>query len=375
MNYNWDAMDMIESGQARLEEIQKVAAAMGEKFPTREDLSRQFDRDFGIVIVLENGDKIRKFPLDSKSNTMLSIAAFKKNMNKIPDEARGIIANRITLACDRYGIEPVDGDISQLAVNSNSNSNYYHASDGIIDLFLDNEDYAPSGDDQGSSAEKTASSRTLWGINDNVNGEPLHKYAMKTSSQVINLINDFPKIASRMLSKYAFQLADNIVKRAAELKVHIPPDSDVMTYADGQFSPYFRAHMEARIKCAAPKHMDAAKEYMGLMNKTASLTPRQLAVELEGIDFAYNMHHRYGIDFGNPTHTILMAKQAESLDAGDAEIDTVKLQEAIKDHRALFEDYMDKDIVDKLEGDCVNTLKTLPVPLRQLIARILGSVS
>ncbi len=96
-----DIYDMLGAELVSRGELEKIALKHKEHIMSTEDISRQLDRDFGIILVFPNGDKLRRFPLNSKANTEFSIKPFKRNSDKLPEGAQGVLSDRIRAACDR----------------------------------------------------------------------------------------------------------------------------------------------------------------------------------------------------------------------------------------------------------------------------------
>lgn len=373
-----DAYDMLDVGAITSEEFQKVAELNLESATDRESIYRQLDRDFALVFVLPNGDRLRKFPVNNKTNTMMSQRAFLANRGKLPERAQEMIAHRLVSACGRYGIEADDEVAAIMRGSLEANNNYYYVEPELLAIFGSNIDSNESDDFEeeapNDATTKEASTRTLWGIDDTIGEQKFRKYPMKTAEQVRKLVRNFGNIGPRMMCKYAFQLADNVVKRAKELKVTIPEESVILKYASTKLSPYFSYAISDRLKIAA-RDPQMFSSYMDLLSKKASYTPRQIASALEGLDQSYRLRHRYGIEFPNPVDSVLgISKLGEDLSTGDTMIDPTSLRQALEDNREAFEEHLDSEIVDKLEKD-PDALKTLPIPVRQLVSKILYSVS
>jgi len=366
-----DAYDMLSAKQISSEDMQKVALDHKESVHTQEDIYRQIDRDFGLILVFKNGDKLRKFPLNSKTNVTFSMNAFKKNKHKLPDAAKRMTAVRIVAACERYAMD-CDEDIKAIAKGAIDDGNYYHVSEDMMNMLsglADIKDEKKTDDATAPNEVKEAE----WGINETINGVSVRKFPLRTQEQVEKALGRFPKTASRLLAKYAFNLADNIKKKAEILNVVVPKDSLVNQYTSDAYSPLFKMAMRARIAYSNAKKSSPGP-YMSLLAKTSNLAPRDAAVILEGIDMAQAFHHRYGTSFPSAVNSV-MDKTAKEFSTGDAMVDMSRLREAIVNHRHVFEEHFEKDLLDGLERNTDTVFKSLPAPVRQLIGRILNTLS
>ena len=392
-----DAYDMMNAGLIDRASLEKAAMLLSEIVMGDEDMSRQLDRDFGIILMLNNGDKIRKFPLNSKANTIFSMNAYVTNRKKLPVEARNIIANRLKAACNRYDVElrsEVEQDLDE--TRKTVSGNYYALTDAVMGVFDAINDSEEIDESAGNSALETSAighkpdgsegpiktaSKTLWGITETGSSQPYHKYPMKNSEQVKRLINEFPDMAPRMLAKNAFDLASNIVKRASELKIDIPTDSDVWSYHEPSLSPLFKFAVADRIKYlqdkAKPEEIsDGTGDYMGLLQKSAEYSPKQVATILEGLDKSYHLQHRYGAEFHDPlTSTLTIYKKAENYDVAGTNVDITKLRKSLDDHESTWKEYFDEKLISELRSDTDTVFKSLPIPSRQLIANVLERLS
>lgn len=90
--------------------LKKIASVLPEdlkdhQLHTSEGLEKLSDQDFGAIIYTENGNKLRKYALDSKNEAIFSNAYFVDNKDKFTKEAQCIIARRIDRANKKFDIE------------------------------------------------------------------------------------------------------------------------------------------------------------------------------------------------------------------------------------------------------------------------------
>ena len=88
-------------------------------FPSREDLPvmvksahvisaeerKQLPDDAFALVLLNNGETLRKYACIDEGNTHLSVLYFLENAHKLPEEAQKVAAANLQVACGWYGLE------------------------------------------------------------------------------------------------------------------------------------------------------------------------------------------------------------------------------------------------------------------------------
>jgi len=82
---------------------------------TAEDHARLPDDVFALVMV-NNGEKLRKYACVDEGNTALSVQYFLKHAHKLPEEAQKVAAENLKVACGWYGL-PVPEDLEKVAIS------------------------------------------------------------------------------------------------------------------------------------------------------------------------------------------------------------------------------------------------------------------
>lgn len=355
-----DQYDMLSVGELDFDVFTKTAAFYKEAKTTKEDLSRQLDTDFAAVLVIPTGDKIRKFPINSKANTDMSLKAFEKNYKKMPDTLAAFIGHRLFLAAERFDIKIPDSVNGIYKNYPTSDRNAYYLVDETTMSFFGEEDYT----------EKDAA---YWGVSAKTAAGDIFKFPIKTAMDVKKYVTHFDKYAGRLCTKYAFDFARNLEKRARYLEVEIPEDSTINLYCNATVSPVFRHAIDARIKEASD--METKMEYLSLLKEAATATPHQLAIKLENIDRDNRMNIKYGQGIMDPiTSTMAIVKQAEVIDAATASMETSDVAKSIKKNRDLFVEHLGEKLTAELERDGTQKIKALPVPVRQLILELINQI-
>lgn len=356
-----DQYDMLSVGDIQFDDFTKAAAYYKEATTTTEDLSRQLDTDFAAVLVLTNGDKIRKFPINSKANTDMSLKAFEKSYKKMPDNLASFIASRLFLAAERYDIKvpEIVNKFFKTHPSDTGRNSYYLVDETALSVF--------------GIDEYTEKDAAYWGVVAETAAGEIYKFPIKTAADVKKYVVHFDKYASRLATKYAFDFARALQKRAEYLEIDIPDDSTINLYCNAKLSPMFKTAIDARVKEASD--IATKMEYVAMLKEAATATPHQLAIKLENLDRDNRMNIKYGHNIPDPIFsTMALYKEAQEMDAATSTIDSADIPKAIKKNRALFVEHLGEGTTKELERNSTEKLKTLPVPVRQLILELINQI-
>lgn len=344
-----DHYDMVKKGELELSKIGELAASYGESPMTEKELDRLNDRDFGLILVASDGSRSREFPLCNKFEVIMSKSASIMHSKLIPSKARNILNVRLGAAARRFlpGMQKTASATSLL-------SNIYALTPRDERKMVSRE------------MEKTASH---FAINESLNGGSLQKYAIDTPEQVRRGVRRFEVKHRNMNIKYAFAYARNVGERADALGVEIPEDSAVNLYKTAALSPQAKGHINERLKFA-PEAAHSA--YIGLMLKTASCTPEQLAVTLDATDRQYAMDTFYDTHFPDAGSSVLdFRKKAEVIDVSGIEIDKDEFLDTLSSDEEEFTELLGADTMAELRKDPEAILLSLPTPHKQKILEML----
>ena len=344
-----DHYDMVRNGELDLLKIGELAAKYGESTMTRKELDRLDDRDFGLILVASDGSRFREFPLRNKFEVIMSKSAAVMHSKQIPAKARNILDTRISAAARRF----LPG---------------MHKTASATDLISNVYTLTPRDERKlaSSEIEKTAS---YFAINSSLNGGDMHRYAIDTPEQVRRGINRFETKHRGMNIKYAFAYARNIGERAGVLGIDVPEDSAVNLYKTASMSPYARRHISSRLKYAPD---EAHPAYLGLMLKTASISPEQLAVALDTTDRQYAMDTFYDTHFPDAGSSVLdFRKRADVINLSGTDIDKDEFLDTLASNEESFSDLLGEDAIKELKKDPEAVLTSLPMPHKQKILEML----
>jgi len=373
-NLVMDAYDFQRMGDAEFSEgaFRKVAEASGElrdflyHSGDAGDQHRMLDTEFAIVLVLPNGDRMRKYPINSKTDLQMSIAAFNKVYKRLPYNMVNIIVKRFESAALRYGVDISSEPWYNAIANAKGEhlSFFYPVTEGLLatlDSIMEKQ----------ASAEETGH----FGINQDINGATYQRYPINTKAQLQHAIAVVEKNARHWLASYAIQMSRAIEKRAEELNVTIPEDSSVHKYAARSFSDSAYGHIMARTTMV--NNMDGYMAYRDLAEKVASkqYSPAQAAVTLDNLDHANKLHYsRHDRGLARPVDAVLgwPIKTAKTVSIGGIDIDVSKLHDMAVNDPSLLVERLGSDVVGKLRSDPEGTLMRMAAPQRTVVLDVMG---
>lgn len=350
-----DQYDMMESGSITAGDMEKLAQQYGDAVHSKVDIMRHRDSDFALVMVGRPGHMLRKFPINSKTNTQLSKHAFLQNGTKLPSRAQKIAAQSLVRACKRYQVV-VPEEMSKIAGECEYSGPFYSMTRGEereIEISL---------------LDKTASAEH-YAINQNINGGPMQRYPIDTADELRTAIREFEKKADHMAFVYTQQMATNIEKRAGELGVTIPREHRVSKTLSNTFSPVFQREMEKRAEICADK--DSAETYKGLIKQASESTPQAIATAVERMDRLNQINFRWNRNILPPIDAVMGEKTAEDVvELNDTQVSADDIRKAVSDHGKSVKGYIGAKAMKSLASDPVGTFKSLSPAHKQAILNL-----
>jgi len=373
----FDMMDAEIEGFTK-SDLTKMAQEVNDPLLTKDDSRRLLDSEFGIVLVLPNGDKLRKFPAANKSITNASIKAFNANHGKLPDEAKRILAHRLYRAALRYDIEPGDL-IEQLISSTTSDGLYYPVTPDIMPMIIDlgpDDEFAVREDD-------VLSKGSNYAITHDIHGNPMPKFLINTKTQLQRQLRHFEKQAFQWYTAYAVQMAENLVKRAADLNYEIDEDSNTRLFTSKEFSKTAHINLDARISKLTQKPQ-AQAHYFEIKAKVAArdCTPQQLAVMLEKADRDNKLHFYWssrqskrGGLFQHPAEAMMAMPEKtaeESMDLQGVSVNIKQFTDLLNERPDIFAGHFSEEEIQGMKDDPDGALKSMPAPQREIILTLMG---
>ena len=352
-----DHYDMVRRGELELSKLASFAARYGAKPLSEKELSRLDDSDFGLIVVASDGSRSRNFPLRNQFEVIFSKSAAIANAEVLPEKALNVLNSRLTAAGRRY----LPGAFYKTAEASKAPSPIYLLT-GADEIKLAAVE----------KMEKTAGAGH-FAITESINGDAMNKFPIDTDEQIRRRINRFGIAKESMHIKYAFQYAKNVSERADEKGIKIPEDSTINLFKTAAHNRMTNVHINDRIKMAPDP---AQSEYLGLMLKTASATPEQVAVSLDSIDRKYGMDQHYGVHYPSASDSSLsMEKRAETFTVGDSEVDRQDVLSMLSSNEPELTEELGEETVKAMKDDPESVLSSLPAPYRQKILERLNNTS
>lgn len=347
-----DQYDMIEAGSLSTEDMEKLAQQYGDDVHDKVDINRHRDDDFALVMVGRPGHMLRKFPVNSKTNTQLSKHAFLQNGSKLPERVRKIAAQSLLRACKRYRVV-VPEEMEKIAGDGEYVGPYY--------LMTRTEEL----DVERALLEKAASTEH-YAITHNLNGDSMQRYPIDTEDELRSAIREFEKRADQMAFGYTQQMASNIEKRATELGVDIPNDHRISKTLSESFSPVFQREMEKRAElCSDP---ESAETYRGFIKQASESTPQAVAAAVERMDRLNQLNFRWNRNILPPIDAVMAQKEAQDvISLNDVQITAEDLRKVVTDHSKSVEGYIGQKAMKNLKKDPVGTFKKLPAAQKQAL--------
>ena len=354
MNYNRIVLDQYDEINSGLQKEADLAKAAGvESLANCSDISRLEDDDFAVVIVKE-GEKYRRFPINNKENTGASKEAFLRNWTKMTVDAHAIAGNRLKVACSRYGI-----DASDIHVDKIGDLSPYFLHTHLKDI-----------EHETKLAEQTLRKEAAmqkFAINEELNGHPIQKFRINTEDEVVKAASE---ISTKLPVKWFAKAARATLDRAAELGVSIPYDADICIVKNAELSDLFGGEIRKRIRMSSGS---GAVQYMDLLNKSASADLASIAVELEALDESLGHRSKWAHALFCPAVAVWgIPKKAETIDMGTSSIESGKLSEFAAENRSQLASAIGEDAVQSLIDDPTVAFRALPAPHRQYIAENFG---
>lgn len=359
-----DHYDMLQAGQLDRNALEKTARSLGGSLMSSSELDQQTDDAFGLILVA-SANRIRRYPMTSPAETIMSKVSFYLNGSALPKEAQVIMNHRLEAAHERFGLRP-DG----ILVKKASTRGFIPSNVCVV---KENQEarmrYA------GLVKQAYATTMEKYAINTSLNGQPLQKYPIVNEAQVRLRIDNFEGLRHKMAAKYAFEYAENVAQRAQEMGIPIPEQSSIHGYLakNASLNPYAQQWISSRAVMAPTP---ARVAYVALMTKIGQASPRDLAVGVDAIDRQYELHHYYGLHFPNAVESVISIKKtAAAFNIGTLSINTDDITRLIDKQRPLLKAFLDEETIDRMRKDPETVVKALPAPHKQMLLDVLNNTA
>jgi len=313
-----------------------------------ENARSQLPDDLFALVMHEDGKKLKKFAMNDKANTALSVIYFLDNAaSKMPPKLAKIAAQRLVTGCFWYDMEPPNSLVK--------------AGEGEFPDYVD----------PGVDTEKVASVGPM--VESKIMALPSqNKYPLDSYKDTMKAAEYFDKYASRMDPPARREYATNLVKRAEELA--IPVGEKVHLYSSNKYAS--KGHIAHQIRLRMEKAADdkSKAKYGLLFNKMASVTPGVAGEALAILDTETGLSRHWGGTLLDPFESVLQEKSAQEdhymFTDPIAPITDTDLHNMVDSAQKLIEKALGKDFYKDFRDDPVGVFKSLPLPEKRVLIRI-----
>jgi len=360
--------------------------------------------DVFAVVMLDQGEPIRKFACVDKGNTALSVIYFMENRHKLPEEAQKVAAANLITACGWYDIEPpesllktagllgkvVGAPMKALTALSGvaqakdvaSRGAARHAATMGKFSELSGTKLLPNQSDRPEDEEKTASIQPYVDIT----GKEAPPRIEKVASRRTLLNGNFPvdtygevEQAQRWFNDYGTTLhpADRreycvkLAERADELGAEV--DGGIAKYAASGYAPDHDIEMAVSTRLQFWTEDSPHRDLLaGLMQKRASIEPETFCEALRQIDEMSGLHYHWDNGVVDPWFSTFgkTAGVGWSFEYGGDKIDEEKLHSIVMAQRCQLKKLFGEDVAEEMEKKPKEIFDSLPLDSKRIIMRM-----
>lgn len=314
------------------------------------------DSDYALVM-MNDGFKYQKYPINDVGNTILSAMYFVKQAHLLPDELVKIAAESLTEACSKHKID-VPVDIKEMVDELKANGKNVQIRERwwVTPNVLDVSKMQVKG-----HTEKVAAEYTLL---DN-------QYPVDTYDQVKLAVDYFSENWREFEPQDRREYCVKLAERMQDLALSVP--ENIGRYASPGYAHDLDMHIDYRKSQADEVYHDA---YDTLLEKKASVSPEHFAEVLSDLDELSGLNHRWDSKISDPYYATFgpsldkLANIGWCYNANGLFINEDKLYNAANNKQELIRRQFGHEFADKFLKNPVETFKDLPERLKMILARI-----
>jgi hypothetical protein len=328
----------------KIAEAQIPAFIKEATFLSPEDRQALPDDVFALVMV-DQGEKIRKYACVDKGNTALNVMYFLENRDRLPLEAQKTAAARLQQACRDHQLD-APMILQKLA--------------GAVDHpYVD-----VTGQQPPPRFSKRASERHALG----------DRFPIDSCGQIKEAAAWFNDYGTSLHPAERRTFCQNLEARADELGMPIDND-DIRKYAGSGYAP------DGELKVAVCTRMQYWTEdsperdlLKGLMNKYAHVPPEVFCESLRQFDEQTGMNHHWDEGVCDPWYTTYgIEKSAEwSWEDGNDRLTEDVLKKGVCAHLDSLKKKFGEDLVLELQKKPVQIFDSLPLDHKRIISRVVN---
>ena len=382
------------------------------------------------LVMLNDGEVLRKFACVDAGNTLLSLAYFEKTAESLPDEAVQFAADRLIGFCNEFGIEPTElvkvaaaangmsrerdsfrqpvaGDEADWAARTNlmslrggsdsgrvipvaSQMKTSSASGpdterniGVRSPTIDTQNLVPSSTGMetptvvpGPKAEIIDVTRKSPPLKIEKKSSAMYalgdKYPLDSYSDVSKAVEYFGDYWKLMDPGDRHEYCVKTASRAEDLGIPVP---EVMQrYGSVSYAPDLEAYMVSRMEKCASEFQGA---YQELYDQRSSLDPEEFAAVLAKVDSVAGMERLYGNHIMDPWFTTfggMSEKTASdswswSSDTGDL-VTSENLHWLAREGRGLVKKQFSHDIADAFASNPIQIFESMPDTHKKILCNM-----
>jgi hypothetical protein len=360
MPYRNTSLDFYDDGGAYLKRAAPEYDDIPDFVKTASPVSQADHPNRFALVLVEDGQALKKFATVDAGNTWLSALYFMKNHGKLPEEAQKIAAGNLLLACEAYGIEPPSTilDLADEAPETN-----------VVDVTGQRPGVRPAEvlkkEDVHYAVERADGSKT---------------YPLDNAEQVKAAMDYFDRHVGQFTPRERREFA--VKTAAAAEKAGMPLRGTISSYIGEQFSPALVGHLSVRghflLEQGDTVHVEELRKLAAAQRE---MDPADFAARLEEIDRESGMDRLWDRGVADPWYaTFGLQKTAKgdrespaSFQVGDAwvtedELRSFATQQTVKA-------YFGEKLATEFLKDPLGVFQSLPLPQRKLVARLASSAS
>lgn len=309
-----------------------------------QDLKDSLPPENFALVLIEHGDDgaprmLNKFALVDPGNTLLSAHYFYHTRGQLPEQAQKVASANICAALDQFGL-PVPEELEKIAGGTEPG-----------DPFVDTRNTA-----RVPQIEKRASSRTIRHLQRD--------------------LTSFPEDVREMLPLQRHQRAIELSKEALALGMDA---SEVEPYAGSTYGNQVEMLVRARYPLLPEDEAEDAKEvYETLLSKKAEVDPETFCSALAEIDMATGLDYMWDGRVIDPARTTFEKRAWIEDDKSymvrpEGPISSGDLENLANNGREIVEKQFGADFADKFQKNPQRIFKSMPDPVKRLMARLATS--
>ncbi len=355
--------------------------------------------DVFALVMVDQGEKMRKYACTDKGNTALSVIYFMENHHKLPEEAQKVAAANLVTACGWHGLQPPLGlqKVALIGAALNALTMKDAISRGVQRHKQTMQGLGKIGDMTGSnvmplssdgSSEKTAALRPYVDVTGKSAPAQMTKtaasqrYCLVKEGTGISPIDSYGDVmeAQRWFNDYSERLhpsdrreyCTKLAARADELGISVT--DRIRKYAGQNYAS------DGEIKVAVSTRMqfwadDAPERDMlnGLMNKYASVSPDVFCEALRQFDELTGLDHHWDEAIYDPWYSTYGEKTASwSFSHAGDQITEEQLRRTANSSYPLICKKFGEELADSLREHPAQIFSSLPLDAKRIIMRIVN---